>query len=325
MAGLSHELHSHGYTKLSERSNWDLKAGGKYYLTRNSSSLIAFKVGSNYKSGNGIAMVAGHVDNVTARIKPVGKADNRAGYTELGVAPYAGGLGKTWWDRDLGIAGRVVVKTKEGRIVERLVDLKEPIARIPTLAEHFGAPAAGPFNQETQMVPIIGLESSSTSQDLEAKDDSSYSSFVSGQPPKLVKAIASRLGIEDHSQIMNWELDLYDIQPAVKGGLDKEFIYGGRIDDKLCSWSATQALMESDDASSPESIKLVALFDDEEIGSLLRQGARGNFLPSTIERVVECFSSGSKPPMGQTYANSFLVSADVSHGMHSMNLLSHQC
>lgn len=114
---------------------------------------------------------------------------------------------------------------------------------------------------------------------------------------------------------MNWDLDLYDIQPAVVGGLDKEFIYGGRIDDKLCSWAATQALLESDESKGTDSIKLVALFDDEEIGSLLRQGARGNFLPSTIQRIVENFGHGGTPPMGQTFANSFLVSADVIHGM----------
>lgn len=195
VSALGHELHSHGYQKLSERGDWSLKAGGKYFLTRNSSSLIAFHVGAGYKPGNGVAMVAGHIDNVTTRLKPVGKVENRAGYLQLGVAPYAGGLGKTWWDRDLGIAGRVIVKTKEGKVVERLVDLREPIARIPTLAEHFGAPAAGPFNQETQMVPIIGLDGETKQRSGETTLDED--SFVAQQPPRLVKAIASKLGIED--------------------------------------------------------------------------------------------------------------------------------
>lgn len=116
---------------------------------------------------------------------------------------------------------------------------------------------------------------------------------------------------------MNWELELYDLQPATIGGLDKDFIYAGRIDDKLCSWAAVEGLLASDDDTSPESIKLVGLFDDEEIGSLLRQGARGNFLPSTVERIVASFtSSGSIPPIGQTFANSFLASADVTHAVN---------
>jgi aminopeptidase I len=130
--------------------------------------------------------------------------------------------------------------------------------------------------------------------------------------------------------IISWELELYDLQPATLSGFDKEFISGGRIDDKLCSWSALQALLGStytgpssddDDSSAPSKssiIKLVALFDDEEIGSLLRQGAQGNFLPSVIERTVDSFSKASPGAnlINQTYANSYLISADVSHAVN---------
>lgn len=122
---------------------------------------------------------------------------------------------------------------------------------------------------------------------------------------------------------MNWELELYDVQPAVKGGLDKEFIYGGRVDDKLCSWSAIQALLEQPQGTAIKSssgiIKCVGLFDDEEIGSLLRQGARSNFLPSVIERIVDSFTSSPSAGanlIAQTYANSFLISADVTHAVN---------
>lgn len=129
------------------------------------------------------------------------------------------------------------------------------------------------------------------------------------------------------NDIINWELELYDVQGAKLGGLDKEFIYGGRIDDKLCSWAAIQALLGSAPAEDDQSktsadsssvIKLVGLFDDEEIGSLLRQGARGNFLPSSIERIIDSFSSSKAGAnvVASTYANSFLVSADVSHAVN---------
>jgi len=102
-------------------------AGGKYFATRNGSSLIAFSVGSAYKSGNGIAMIAGHIDALTARLKPVSTKKTSAGYLQLGVAPYAGALNTTWWDRDLGIAGKVLVKdASTGKITTKLVKLGWP-------------------------------------------------------------------------------------------------------------------------------------------------------------------------------------------------------
>jgi aminopeptidase I len=116
---------------------------------------------------------------------------------------------------------------------------------------------------------------------------------------------------------VNWELELFDTQPAQLGGLDKEFIFAGRIDDKLCSYSALEALLASSSSTTSGIIKVVGLFDDEEIGSQLRQGARGNFLTAVLERTVESLT-GDKGPniLAQTYANSFLVSADVTHAVN---------
>lgn len=131
------------------------------------------------------------------------------------------------------------------------------------------------------------------------------------------------------SSIVNWELEVFDTQPAQLGGLDKEFIFAGRIDDKICAFSAIEALLASS-ASTPlvtdsragtddsSIIKIVGLFDDEEVGSLLRQGAKGNFLPSTIERIVEALAEKSSGAnlVSQTMAKSFLVSADVNHAVN---------
>ncbi|KAH0562029.1 hypothetical protein GP486_003265 [Trichoglossum hirsutum] len=319
----SGRLESHGFKRLSERSLWthELYRGGKYYVSRNGSSLIAFVVGDKYRAGNGAAIIAGHVDALTARLKPISKLDTKAGYAQLGVAPYAGGLNFTWWDRDLGIGGRVLVQEK-GKIVTKLVKLNWPIARIPTLAPHFGAASHGPFNLETQMVPIVGLDNSNI---FSAGDDEKLDSavlggegtFVDTQPPRLVKAIAKELEIQDYSTIVNWELELFDVQPAQLGGLDKEFIFAGRLDDKLCSYSAIEALLASSSSTTSGIIKVVGLFDDEEIGSQLRQGARGNFLPSVLERTVESLADDKGPNiLAQTYANSFLVSADVTHAVN---------
>lgn len=109
-------------------------------MVRNGSALIAFAIGEDYKAGNGVSMIASHIDALAARLKPIPKLSTKAGYVQLGVAPYAGGLNTTWFDRDLGIGGRVLVKDSEtGKIETKLVKLDWPIARIPTLAPHFGA------------------------------------------------------------------------------------------------------------------------------------------------------------------------------------------
>jgi aminopeptidase I len=123
----SGRLGSHGFKRLSERNLWtdELHRGGKYYVSRNGSSLIAFVVGDKYRAGNGAAITAGHIDALTAKLKPISKLDTKAGYVQLGVAPYAGALNSTWWDRDLGIGGRVLVK-EGGKIVTKLVKLNWP-------------------------------------------------------------------------------------------------------------------------------------------------------------------------------------------------------
>ncbi|KAK3945162.1 peptidase M18 [Diplogelasinospora grovesii] len=333
-----------GYTELPSRDSWvgKLQPGGKYFVTRNGSSVIAFAVGAAYKPGNGLAMIAGHIDALTARLKPTSTKPNTHGYIQLGVAQYAGALNETWWDRDLSIGGRVIVRDPDtGKTSAKLVKLDWPIARIPTLAPHFGLSMMGHNNRESEMTPIIGLDNSDLSSPLPGSTSGEEplggaGSFTATQPPKLVKLISKELGVSNYSTILNWELELFDSQPAQVGGMDKEFIFAGRIDDKLCSWAAFMALLHAKHDPEDGVIKLVALFDDEEIGSLLRQGARGNFLPLTIERAVEAlsappsslfsaspFSAKDMPSsnfgpgvMGQTYANSFLVSSDVTHAAH---------
>ncbi|CAK7243272.1 MAG: vacuolar aminopeptidase 1 [Sporothrix thermara] len=339
------QLEAAGFAKLRARDDWSgtVKRGGKYYVTRNGSSLIAFTVGGQYVPGNGVAMVAGHIDALTARLKPVSSKPTKAGYVQLGVAPYAGALNSTWWDRDLAVGGRVVVRDPDtGATRTRLVRLNWPIAKIATLAPHFGVSMTGSGNKETQMVPIIGLEGPAKSAESTESTGSSADSaakkptgFIAEQPQKLVELVARELGLapDAYGCIVNWELELYDCQPGTVLGVDRDLISAGRIDDKVCSWAALTALLQAKDTDGAGVIRLAALFDDEEIGSLLRQGARGNLLPSTIERAVEALSmadsssaaaaaaaaAAAKPGpglMGRTYAASYLVSADVTHAVH---------
>lgn len=310
------QLEAAGYTYLSERSLWNVKPGGKYYTKRNGSAFIAFAVGKDYKPGNGIGIVAGHIDALTTKLKPVSHLPNKAGYLQLAVAPYAGGLNSTWWDRDLGIGGKVLVKTG-GKVETKLIKLDWPIARIPTLAPHFGAAAVGPFNPETQMVPIIGTDNSDLTGKSKPTVEIKAGTFAATQSPQLVEVIAGELGIKEYGDIVNWELELFDIQPARVGGLDKSLIFAGRIDDKLCCYAAVEALLASSDNVSSGIVKMVGCFDDEEIGSYLRQGARSNFMESTIERIVESSDKNAGSNLkGQVLANSFLVSSDVIHAVN---------
>ena len=196
-------LERYGFTKLSERDSWTskLSRGGRYFFERNRSSVIAFVVGGQYKWGNGASIIASHIDALATRLKPISTLSTKAGYIQLGIAPYAGALNSTWWDRDLGVGGRVLVRNgKTGKIETRLVKLGWPIARIPTLAPHFGAAAdiSNP-NRETQMVPIIGLnhEEGSSGGHRNAGLLGGAGAFTATQPERLVKAIAGELNIQD--------------------------------------------------------------------------------------------------------------------------------
>ena len=208
VATVCKRLESHGFTNLSERDSWKgkLSRGGRYCFTRNGSSVIAFVVGENYESGNGASVIASHIDALTTRVKPIPTLSAKAGYLQLGVAPYAGALNNTWWDRDLGIGGRVLVKdSKTGKIETKLVKLGWPIARIPTLAPHFGAAAdLSHPNKETEMVPIIGLDNVDSADDSGDKHKRQSLSILGGagiftatQPERLVKAIAGEMNIQD--------------------------------------------------------------------------------------------------------------------------------
>lgn len=320
-------LEASGYVYLAERDDWsELQAGGKYFFTRNYSSLIAFTVGKKYRAGNGIALIGTHIDALTMSVKPV-STKSSVGYLQLGVAPYAGGGNMTWWDRDLGLAGRVMVANESGDITQKLLRMPYPIAKIPTLAPHFGAPARGPFDQETQMTPIIGLEAKTVEEELvkqfnKLTADDATASPLQNHSPRLLKAVAKQLGTAVEN-IKDFDLELFDFQPAQPFGLDGDLLSVPRCDDKLCSYVAMEALLDytSDETNVADSgvISMVFLSDKEEVGSKLRQGAGGNMVPMAVERIVDVFNTSAKRTqnlVAMTYAKSFLFSADVKHAVN---------
>lgn len=321
VAELSRVLDKAGFKYISERSDWTdvVKEAGKFYTVRNGSAIVAFEIGSKWNPKvNGVSIVGAHIDALTVKLKPisiVSTTEGDGGYLRIGVAPYSGALCPQWWDRDLGIGGRLIVRDsaaaaagKPQSIKSVLVKLDHPIGRIPTLAPHFGVVAKGPFNKETQMVPIIGLQTEVTP----ATEQEKASPVYGKHDLRLLRAIVKQAGVS-LEDVLDLELQLYDFQPGTLGGLDREFLIAGRLDDKLCSYSALYGLIESEGAD-PNALNVVALFDNEEIGSLTKQGARGGLIETVLDRVLE--STGEAGLKRQVLANSFFVSADNTHAVN---------
>lgn len=313
---LSDKLTKNGFKYVSEKGSWSDLIPGKYFTSRNGSSLVAFVVGKDWTPEKGAGIIGSHIDALTVALKPNSTKSKVDGYELLGVANYAGTLRDTWWDRDLGIGGRLLVKTKDGKITKQLVDSSPfPIAHIPTLAEHFGAPAAGPFNKETQVVPVVGF---SLEEEDPATEEEKAAPLYGKHSLKLLRFIAKISGV-NVADIYQTDLQLYDVQKGTIGGLNEEFMFAPRIDDRICSYAALNSLIEcsNEGLCDSDSLSMVGLFDNEEIGSATRTGIKGGLIESTITRLLSSnyykFDTPVEEKIQLTYANSIILSADVNH------------
>ncbi|TRX91331.1 hypothetical protein FHL15_007753 [Xylaria flabelliformis] len=347
-------LEKAGFTPVKERDNWSstLKPGGKYYMTRNASTIVAFAIGAQWKPGNPIAMLGAHTDSPCLRVKPVSKKSN-VGFMQVGVETYGGGIWHSWFDRDLSLAGRVLVRDGKGNFVQKLVKIDKPIIRIPTLAIHLDRSSEFNPNKETELFPIAGMvaaELNRTGKTADPKapenEDKAEETF---QPlkdmsdrhhPYILELIAEQAGakVED---VVDFEIVLYDVQKSCLGGLNEEFIYSARLDNLNMTYCSVMGLIESVNKSSlsqETSIRLITCFDHEEIGSTSAQGANSDLLPSVVRRLSILAGTGgrhgdsvsdkswehisSDPDVDlttafeQTMAVSFLVSADMAHSVH---------
>ncbi|CAD6927979.1 unnamed protein product [Tilletia controversa] len=351
-------LQDAGFERLRESEPWEgkVKKGGRYFFTRNQSALVAFAVGHKFRPGNGVHLVGAHTDSPNFHIKPV-STKKKEGYLQCSVETYGGGLWSTWFDRDLSLAGRVIVADSKSNksFSSQLIHIRRPILRIPTLAIHLNRTAndAFKFNQEDNMVPILGLEAAKTlnkpvSSDSAAETDPSaaevHESAV-GSPtmqskhhPAFLELIANELSVPVEA-IQDFELSLYDVQPAAIGGLNNEFIHSPRLDNQMSCFCATEALINSLSPSSTDSkttstdeplslsssIRAIALFDNEEVGSVSTHGAESNMLASTVRRLASMPIEGieiqesewrSATAFERAIAKSFLISSDMAHGFH---------
>ncbi|CCK68309.1 metalloaminopeptidase APE1 KNAG_0A06510 [Huiozyma naganishii CBS 8797] len=313
-------LKDSGFTYVNEKDNWNdhVEKYGKYFTVRNGTNLVAFVMGKNWKHVNGVGAIGTHIDSLAAKLKPASIKESVEGFQTLGVAPYGGSLNELWFDRDLGLGGRVLYKKENSsKIEQKLVDsTPAPIARIPSLAPHFGKPAEGPFDKEDKAVPVMGYCPIENCQQWQATDEEKKCPLYGKHSMQVLRYVAKMANIKV-SQIVQLDLDLFDVQKGVIGGINNDFLIAPRMDDKLCSFAALWSLVEFAKDVNPEDLdtfSVLGLFDNEEVGSLTRQGARGGFMEKTIERAVFYHSDELTPNcLSAMYSNSIILSADVNH------------
>lgn len=321
---VSNLLEEHGFVYLSENQPWEspLKSG-LYYTTRNSTSLSCFAIGSDWTPEDGVGIVGGHIDVLTTKLKPNSKKEKVEGFELLGVAPYSGALSEQWWDRDLHIGGNVLIRdSSSGKVYTKLIQSEYPVARIPSLAPHFGQAFSSNLNKETRAVPVIGFGNSKDSEKL--TPDEKKCPLTKVHSINLLRFIAELAEVEV-KDLVQLDLDLYDGQKGTIGGIKKDFLFAPRIDDRICSFTAIYGFLqylESNQYKIRENeFSVVTLYDNEEIGSNSRQGAKGGLSESVIERVIDNYITDKKNYsldsfIKVAYANSFILSSDVNHAFN---------
>ncbi|KAF8631519.1 hypothetical protein AX15_002279 [Amanita polypyramis BW_CC] len=310
-------LESAGFRKIREKDDWDsqVQPGGKYYFTRNQVALVAFTLPHQWDQGTGLSIVATHVDSPNLRVRPVSKRTSSQ-YLQVGVETYGGGIWHSWLDRDLSLAGRIIVADKGGNFTSRLVKVDKPVLRIPTLAIHLDRNVNEKFvfNQETEFVPILGLVEQRLNGKKETREAGTPSSVRDNHHPALLALLANELSVAPE-EVRDFELSLYDTQPATLGGINNEFIFSPRLDNLGSSFCAVEAIAQyassSYFASDAGNVNCIALFNHEEIGSVSTSGAESNLIPILLNRL-----SPTPSTLAQSTARSFLISADMGHAIH---------
>lgn len=283
-------LSAAGFTELSEGDSWELEPGGRYFVIRSETSLIAFVVSEAPLSEEGVAMVGAHTDSPNLRIKP--QADRvHHGYDQVGVEVYGGALLGTWTDRDLGIAGRVLVASGES-VKSHLLLARRPVARVPQLAIHLNREvneAGLKLDREQHMRPVLGCESEATG--------------------GIVQWCANEIGV-DASDIVGQDLMLFDVNPSAVGGIREEFIFAPRLDNLASCHAGLEALLGRATHGGRRTA-LLACYDHEEVGSMSLQGASGSFLSDVLSRLA-----GGGEELARAQSRSLLLSVDMAHAVH---------
>lgn len=294
VAATTKMLKEAGFSEIKETESWKLKKGGKYYVSRGGSSIMAFAIPTNGKLES-YSIVAAHSDSPTFRIKENAELSVSGKYVKLNAEGYGGIILSTWLDRPLGIAGRVFTEDSQtiaGGVSEKLVDLGCNVV-IPSLAIHMNREVNDGYkwNIQTDLLPLFGGEAAAGSFD------------------KLVeKAAGAKKG-----ELLGKDLLLYCPEELKVWGPKGEFCSAPRLDDLACAFAGLSAITEAGAAKG--AVNVLAIFDNEEVGSLTAQGADSTFLEDTLRRIQIGMDVGEEDYY-KAIAGSFLLSADNAHAVH---------
>lgn len=286
-----------GFNKLMEEDRWDIKKGGKYYVVKNSSALIAFVAGTGNVSENGFKIIGAHTDSPTFRIKPNPEMIAESSYLKLNTEVYGGPILNTWLDRPLSIAGRVALRGKGPLSPKtRLINIRRPILIIPNLAIHMNrnVNSGVELNRQKDILPIAALVD-------ESLEKENY----------LLRAISEELKVK-LEDIIDFDLFLYEFEKGSIIGANNEFISSSRLDDLSMVHAGITALTNT---KASEATNVMVCFDNEEVGSSTKQGADSPLLSSILERIVMSLE-GDREDYFRALSKSFMISADLAHAVH---------
>lgn len=287
-------LRGAGFTLLRERDPWTTLAPGRYAIVHGATSLVAFVVPEGRPEG--FRLVGAHTDSPNLRLKPHAEY-TKEGYAQLGVEVYGGALLNSWFDRDLGIAGRVLVE-RDGVVTPHAVDLRRPLCRVAQLAIHLDRDVNDKgmqLNRQEHLAPLFGLAGEGA--------------------PSLDRLVLDALALGDGA-IVGRDLMLYDLTEPCRGGPRGELVLSARLDNlAMCHAAVASLAAAADGLARGRTLAVAALFDHEEVGSGSDTGAESGFLPRVLERVARARGL-SADDLAQAYARSLCVSADMAHAVH---------
>lgn len=299
---LTDELQQHGYRRIdTTEALGTVKAGDKFFVTKNDSSIYAFQIGRKALAETGFHMICAHCDSPTFRIKPHAEIDCEGGIVKLNTEVYGGPIMSTWFDRPLTLAGRVIVKSKDVMTpTTLLLHVKRPLLQISNLAIHFNRQVNDgvKLSRQKDVLPILGI----INNELEKGN-------------LLMNIILEELNKQQtvaREDILDFDLYLADATPACTFGAHNELISSGRLDDLSMCFAGLEALL----ASQPtDTTQVLAIFDNEETGSQTKQGAGSPFLSYMLKRIALA-QGGTEEAYYQAVERAFMISADNAHAWH---------
>ncbi|WP_066890291.1 M18 family aminopeptidase [Clostridium nigeriense] len=294
---IKERLGLNGFSEVKESEKWNLQKEGKYYVIKNDSALIAFTIGNGDVEEDGFKLIGAHTDSPGFRIKANPEMVSEGKYIKLNTEVYGGPILYTWFDRPLGIAGKVTLKGKSPLKPEvKLVNINKPLLIIPSVAIHMNRSVNEGFNinKQKDTLPLLSLINDKFEKD-------GY----------LVKILAEELNVET-KDILGFDLGLYEVEKGAIIGINEEFISAGRLDDMWMVYAGVQALIES---KANKSTKVMVCMDNEEIGSLTPQGANSALLLNILERITLALGK-DREGLYRALSNSLMISADLAHAVH---------